>query len=316
MFKNQKNLVLFLAVAVLTAAVCFTFFESKKIGSYLFDYTKKDYAKILFTGDLMFDRGIRYYAGQNGGNKFIFNKINYVLADNDLVVANLEGPITENKSKSAGTAPGSANNYYFTFDKSVAKTLFEENIKLVSLGNNHILNFGRDGLAQTKKYLEQAHVDYFGAPDYPRSIGAEINGIKIAFINYNEFSDLRDAEIPSALEEIKKAKEYADIIIVFCHWGSEYQLKPANSQKDLGHKFIDQGADLVIGAHPHVIQPMEEYKGKRIYYSLGNFIFDQYFDENVRKGMGVQIKIDKKTNKIDFKDINFYLQKNGQTIEK
>lgn len=274
-------------------------------------------AKIMFAGDLMFDRGIRYYADKNGGNDFIFEKITDLLKQNDLNIANLEGPITNNKSKSAGSKIGSTNNYYFTFDPSVAKTLFEQNIKIVSLGNNHILNFGANGLAQTKKYLDEQKVSYFGSPDYPKSISTEINGIKITFINYNEFANL-DLAInqKSTLEEIQKAKGFSDIIIVYCHWGVEYAKTSTKAQEILAHQFIDEGADLVVGSHPHVTQTTETYKEKKIYYSLGNFIFDQYFDENVRNGMGVIVTIDQKTKTLSFEEKNFYLENNGQTSVK
>ena len=276
---------------------------------------KKD-IQILFTGDLMFDRGIRYYAKKNGGNEFIFEKIYSLLINNDLVVSNLEGPITDEKSISSGTVPGSANNYYFTFDPSVAKTLYRENIKLVSLANNHILNFGKQGLNSTKKYLDDAGVEYFGAPNGQRSITKEINGVKIGFINYNEFYGDNEKEQKAVLEEIKNIKQKSDLVIIFSHWGPEYKLTPTDAIKDLAHKFIDGGADLIIGSHSHVTVPMEEYKGKRIYYSLGNFVFDQYFDENVRNGMGVVVKVNPETKQLNFEEIKFYLQSGGQTIKK
>lgn len=281
------------------------------------NFIPRNYVRILFVGDIMFDRGIRYYAQKNGGNEFIFDKISSALKNNDLVVANLEGPITDNKSVSAGTVAGSANNYFFTFDPSWAKTLFQENIKLVDLGNNHILNFGRAGLASTKKYLDEAKIGYFGAPDYPKSISAEIRGVKITFISYNEFSDLPEGiEAKSTVEEIQKAKQYSDIIIVFSHWGVEYSLTPTDDMKNLAHKFVDAGADLIVGSHPHVIEPSEIYNGKKIYYSLGNFVFDQYFSNDVRNGLGVVVKIDKTTKQLNFTEQNFYLDSNGQTIEK
>jgi poly-gamma-glutamate synthesis protein (capsule biosynthesis protein) len=125
-----------------------------------------------------------------------------------------------------------------------------------------------------------------------------------------------DIEQKSTIEEIQKAKQYSDIIIVFCHWGTEYSLIADDGLKNLAHSFIDGGADLVIGSHPHVIEPMEEYNGKRIYYSLGNFIFDQHFNNNVRNGLGVEVKIDKNTKQMNFTEKSFYLDDNGQTIEK
>ncbi|OGZ78500.1 MAG: hypothetical protein A2528_01625 [Candidatus Staskawiczbacteria bacterium RIFOXYD2_FULL_37_9] len=315
--KNKENIIkiILIAVAVISATVYLFLPENLSSPNNKFPQ-QKSFARILFVGDLMLDRGIRYYANKNGGNNFIFEKIFLTLSENDLVVANLEGPITDNKSISSGTAPGSANNYFFTFDPGVAKTLFENNIKLVSLGNNHILNFGRGGLAQTKNYLDKANVDYFGAADYPKTISAEINGIKITFINYNEFSEIGELEQKETIEEIEKAKTYSDIIVIYCHWGVEYALTASDSQKNLAHNFINAGADLVIGSHPHVIEPMEIYNGKKIYYSLGNFIFDQYFSEAVRNGLGVAVKINKNTKQLDFSEKYFYLDSNGQTVEK
>ncbi len=290
--------------------------DSDSVTSYVSGfYAPYDFVQVLFVGDLMFDRGIRHYAELGGGNEFIFDKISKELLNNDLVVANLEGPITDNKSVSLGTAMGSADNYFFTFDPSVAKTLFQENIGVVDLGNNHILNFGYAGLEQTKNYLDKAGVSYLGVPNGQRSVIKDVGGITMAFVGYNEFlsSDL-PAEQKAVVDEIKRIKDGADIVVVFCHWGVEYAPQPTEAQKELAHQFVDAGADLVIGSHPHVIQLSEEYNGKMIYYSLGNFIFDQYFNENVRNGLGVVVKINKTTKQLQFNDVHFYLDSNGQTL--
>jgi poly-gamma-glutamate synthesis protein (capsule biosynthesis protein) len=291
--------------------------DENSVTSYISGYySKKDYVQILFAGDLMFDRGIRYYAEKNNGNEFIFDKISFMLQSNDLVAVNLEGPITDNKSISLGTAPGSTNNYFFTFDPSVAKTLFNENIRLVDLGNNHITNFGNKGATATESYLDNANVSFLGAPIGIKSIIKNINGIKIAFVSYNEFAGDVQAEQKAVINEIESKKLKSDLVVVFSHWGIEYSPTETEYQKELAHKFIDAGADLIIGSHPHVIEPMETYNGKRIYYSLGNFVFDQYFNEDVRNGLGVVVKIDKKTKQMDFSEQRFYLDNNGQTIEK
>ena len=272
-------------------------------------------AKILLIGDIMFDRGIRYYAQKNGGNDFIFDKIHNQLLSYDLVLGNLEGPITENSSTSIDTKPGEPDNYFFTFDPSWAKTLFNNNIRIVNLGNNHILNFGQEGLRSTKQYLDQSNVAYFGSPDYSRSASQEILGVKITFINYNEFALLdEDINQKSILEEIQGVRGSSDIIIIYCHWGVEYAGSPAEEQVNLAHKFIDGGADLVAGSHPHVIQPVEIYKGKRIYYSLGNFIFDQYFSKKTERGLGIVVGIDSGSKKLNFEELEFSLQPNGQTV--
>ena len=311
----------FSIAAAITAAICFSFlFNITSEFEYSYPPKKeKDYVQLLFVGDLMFDRGIRYYAEKGGGNNFVFQKISKMLLNNDLSIANLEGPITDEKSISLGTKAGSANNYFFTFDQSVAKTIFNQNIRLVNLGNNHILNFGSKGLDSTKKYLDEANVGYFGAPGGERSIIKDIGGVKIAFVSYNEFasSDI-GAEQKAVIKEIEKQKLLADIVIVFSHWGVEYSKNPTKAIKELAHQFIDMGADLIIGSHPHVIQPVEQYKDKRIYYSLGNFIFDQHFNEDVRQGLGVVVKINKQdpnsAPQLKFEEKSFYLESNGQTI--
>lgn len=321
---HKKIIIILFTAIVTTAAICCAVFyglnlrwASQGLSEKEIVIQPKSYVPLLFVGDLFFDRGIRYYAQKNGGNEFIFEKISPMLLKNDLVVANLEGPITDNKSVSIGTGVGDPNNFVFTFDPSVAKTLFQENIRLVDLGNNHISNFGREGVASTKKYLSEAGVDYFGVSNAERSIIKNINGVKIAFVSYNEFaSNDIDSEQKSAIEEIGRLRQKADILVVFAHWGAEYKLVSSSNVQKLAHQFVDAGADLIIGGHPHVIQQMEEYKGKRIYYSLGNFVFDQYGFKNCQDGLGVEVKIDKKTKGLEFKEINFYLQPNGQTIIK
>jgi len=334
-----------LIAAVATAAICYFAFRalsSQNAGQESPGDTvviqPKDYAKLLFVGDLFFDRGIRYYAqrpknGSPGSNEFIFEKISPLLLSDDLVIANLEGPITNYKSVSIGTGVGNPNNFVFTFDPSLAKTLFEENIRMVDLGNNHILNFGHEGLSQTKKYLDQAKVDYFGVPDGARSAIEDVNGLKIAFVSYNEFYGKQELEKKASIDEIKKIKLESDVVVVFCHWGVEYAKNPTEPQKELAHQFIDSGADLVVGSHSHVIGLTEEYpdcqkaiedprqldcrdSGKRIYYSLGNFVFDQYGFKNCQDGLGVEVKIDKATKEFSFKEVNFYMQPGGQTILK
>lgn len=270
---------------------------------------------IFLAGDMMFDRGIRYYATVNGGNQYIFNGVKHFLEQNDLNVLNLEGPITDNASLSEGSAPGSYYNYFFTFDPSWAQTLYDNHIRLVNIGNNHINNFGAEGVRQTKQFLDGAKVGYFGAPDYPKTAGMEIRGVKLEFINYNQFSAVSpETEEMQALENIRAAKQRADVVIVFPHWGEEYQDEPTEEQQRLAHEFIDEGADLVAGSHPHVIQTVEDYQGKRIYYSLGNFIFDQYFSKEVRTGLGVTVSINPKTKALSFKEQRFYLQSGGQTV--
>jgi poly-gamma-glutamate capsule biosynthesis protein CapA/YwtB (metallophosphatase superfamily) len=274
-----------------------------------FDVPESEPMKILFLGDMMFDRHIREAVGKYGGGdyNYIFESLKVKLSGYDLVVGNLEGPITENESVSVNTKIGEGKNFIFTFDPVVAKVLFDNNIKLVNLGNNHILNQGAKGIDQTKKYLDDAGVEYF---DEDLALVKEISGMKIGFVSYNySVSNSEDA----AIEEIKLAKDQSDIVIVCPHWGTEYKVgDPGQVTRDLAHRFIEAGADLVVGTHPHVVQMSEEYNGKKIYYSLGNFVFDQYFQKETMEGLGAEITINPDRT-MEFSELKFEMTKRGQT---
>ncbi|MBI5206776.1 MAG: CapA family protein, partial [Candidatus Firestonebacteria bacterium] len=123
----------------------------------------------------------------------------------------------------------------------------------------------------------------------------EKNNIKIGLLGYNGLFAKNTSLI---VNEIKKIKSRSDFVIVFPHWGVEYEKTPNDDQKNTAKAFIDAGADLIIGTHPHVIQSIETYKNKFIFYSLGNFIFDQYFSESTMEGLSVGILLQKKQNKI------------------
>jgi len=270
---------------------------------------KKD-IKILFLGDMMLDRYIREVAMKKE-NDFILEKAGSLLKDNDLVVGNLEGPITDKNSISIGTTVGEKDHFSFTFHSSWAKTLADNNIKLVNLGNNHILNFEEDGLNQTEKYLTESGVGYFGAPEKTnlRYKIEELNGMKIGFVGYNQFES---GSVEKTLADIEAVKKHSDLVILYTHWGKEYETTILPSIRMLGQKFIDAGADLIIGSHPHVVEISEEYKGKKIYYSLGNFIFDQYFSPETTKGLAVQIIVSPDKN-FSFQEYDIALRNNGQT---
>lgn len=241
--------------------------------------------EILFVGDMMFDRSMREVIDAQGID-FIFSCVAETLRSADLVVANLEGPITPYKSLSVGSSVGGANNTTFTFAPEVAPALLRHNIQIVSFANNHSRDFGPDGVEQTKSILSGARVGYFGAPYEEEDYRKVINGVPLSFIGYNQFGG--DETI--TFSRIQSAKADGYLPIVFSHWGNEY-VPASKQQQELAHRFIDAGAEMVVGAHPHVIQGSEEYNGKKIYYSLGNFIFDQYFEEAVRNGLLLRVVI-------------------------
>lgn len=285
--------------------------ENKDVTSYVSGYFYRKSITLLFGGDIMLDRYIRTVA-KKSGNDFVFFGIKNVLDEADLVIANLEGPITNNKSVSETSALGSQENYTFTFDPSWAKTLKENNFSLVNIGNNHILNFNEAGVEQTKEFLKKTGVEYFGSPlaRDKRIFVKDFDGTRIGFINYNQFINQGKEK---ALADITVAKKIADVVVLYAHWGKEYvPVLPAI--RDLAHEFIDAGADIIIGSHPHIVQEKETYIGKMIYYSLGNLVFDQYFREETKKGLLVKMTIDPDTKKLSFEDIPIKIENNGQTF--
>lgn len=270
--------------------------------------------RLLFGGDLMFDRHIRKHMTEKGP-QFILGTLVPLFAQYDGVIANLEGPITTYPSKSLGSAVGSTNNFLFTFDPLVATLLKESHFTVVNLGNNHIRNFESDGVIQTKQYLDLAGVAYFGdsameTTSQERTTIQTYGDVTIGFVNYNQFVY---QGYEHALEDIAYLRPQVQLLVVYTHWGIEYMPEANQVIQNQAHTFVDAGADAVIGSHPHVTQQFEDYNGKRIYYSLGNFVFDQYFSPEVQKGLLVEMEI-APDKSLRYKEIPIKLLPDGQTV--
>lgn len=235
---------------------------------------------MVAVGDIMLDRYVRTVL-KTKGVEYPFAAIKPVLVDHDVVLGNLEGPFTKNASVATDT------RLIFTFDPNIAPTLTDVGFTDLSLANNHTLNFGQTGLDQTRQVLRSAGLNYFGDPSNRHGFGfiREVAGRKVAFIGYNALSK----GVATILSDIQEARGLADVVVVVPHWGNEYQLKFNNRQQSEAHQLIDAGADLILGAHPHVVQPFEIYKDKFIAYSLGNFLFDQYFSSDTLEGLMLRL---------------------------
>jgi len=270
--------------------------------------------RLLFGGDLMFDRNIRLRM-QEFGVSHPLAQLTTIFAQYDAVIANLEGPVTNSPSRSVGSVPGSTNNFFFTFQPEIVPMLRQNSLTILNLGNNHITNFGTAGVTDTKKYLGDGGITFFGNTGQEktseerialRSFGEHI----IGFVNLNQFTG---GGFETAIADTQFAASRADIVIVMPHWGEEYTAEPNEVIRQQAHALVDAGADAVIGAHPHVTQPWEEYQGKRIYYSLGNFVFDQYFSPEVQRGLLVGMDIFPDQS-VEFTEVPIQLEKNGQTV--
>ena len=241
---------------------------------------------MLHFGDTMLGRNVGKSIAE-GTDPFLY--VREKMLEYDLVVVNLEGPITDN-------AQCQKKAYSFKFATNTATMLADNNVSLVTLANNHSFDCYSKGMTDTRHYLAEAGIGYFGGGSLEGSfVVREIKERNIAFVGI----DLSIGEIPIAsfYPLITRLDKENDLVVVHIHWGSEYEPNYSKGQQAIGHALVDKGADLVIGHHPHVIQLVEIYNNKPIFYSLGNFIFDQ-FTEETTKGFAVEFVLGEESYKL------------------
>ncbi|MCX6715987.1 MAG: CapA family protein [Candidatus Taylorbacteria bacterium] len=246
---------------------------------------KKDaMVRMLFVGDMMFDRGVASHA-QKYGIDSLFSNIERLFLDSHMIVGNLEGTITNKPS----LAEKDHSVLRFTFDPMFAGLLKRLNFSAVSLANNHALDFYGDGYYQTVRNLATVGIASFGSPrnDENISMKFDVQGKTICLVGYH---DLYIPDPAPALKEVGEIRPDCSYVVLSVHWGDEYKQTVTERQKMLARKFIDAGVDLIIGAHPHVVEPVEIYKNKAIFYSLGNFIFDQNLSFATEHGLVVGVE--------------------------
>ncbi len=242
-------------------------------------------------GDMMIERSVERNFGKSGLD-YVFKNLkgqeNRFFYGVDLLLANLEGPF-------APARVPTTKSIAFRFNPDLAPQLKRYGFTGFSLSNNHGLDMGFKNYDFTKKILTDNGLTYFG---HQTKEGAEYTWVagekeglpeKVAFIGINNTDHpLNMAKVKSAIDAAKKEARY---VIVYAHWGNEYQRISHQTQRDLGHWLIDNGVTAVVGMHPHVIQEMEIYKGQPIFYSLGNFVFDQYFSKDTQEGVSVGLNL-------------------------
>ena len=203
----------------------------------------------------------RYY--ELNGPAYFFKSVKSIFEADDLTIANLEGTFTSSTSRVDKT-------YAFKGPAEFVNILTEGSVEAVTVANNHSRDYGAQSLVDTKKTLDDAGVVHFG---YDETAVVDVKGIKVGLVGIYELIDGvgRSQQVKNNIAKVKA--DGADIVIVIFHWGIERDATPDRNQTTLGRLAIDEGADLVCGHHPHVLQGIETYKGKSIVYSLGNFCF-------------------------------------------
>lgn len=264
---------------------------------------KEPTISLSFAGDVMMSGNVEKTL-QEKGYDYAFSHVSPLFLADDYTIVNLETPITERGTPS--------DNKAFVYKSSplAVPAMKQAGIDAVNLANNHTLDQGTEGLLDTLAALENHQIDYVGAgKDDARAyapVYIEKNGIRVALLGFSrvipEYSWYAGKNKPGlaatydpalAVQAIQEAQAGADVVIVIAHWGKEKVDDPIEHQTTLARTFIDAGADLVIGGHPHVLQGFEKYQDKWIAYSLGNFIFTRASEPKTWESMVLQAECTK-----------------------
>ena len=279
---------------------------------------------LVAVGDMMLSRNVGTKIRAAGDVNSPFLKTAAILQNADITFGNLESPFyDQGKPVTEGMV--------FKAEPDTIGGLVYAGFDIVSLCNNHFGNQGQKGEQYTFSLLLKNNIQYVGAGETAakaRELNIiEKNGIKFGFLGYDDMISTYTPQSyqatiekpgvnPLVLEnvkaDVKKAKEQVDVVVVTFHWGTEYKTVPNQQQIDIAHTAIDSGASLIIGHHPHVAQyfetkPYEKYQDGYIFYSLGNFVFDQMWSENTRKGLVAKVQFKgKNIEKVDAIPITIY----------
>lgn len=237
---------------------------------------KREPAVLLFAGDLVLSDNVESFVGNN--TRYVFEQWKPG-AECDVFMVNLEHPITTWTEKVE-------KKYNFKMHPRYLPTLLDAGITLVTGANNHIADYGVEGIHDTMRYLDSIGVHFVGIGkdirEARKPVILERKGWKLGFLAYFGGGDF--AATPKRagfapryaryiVEDVRALRRKADYVAVNFHWGVERAEQPEEWQIQLAHRVIDAGADLIVGHHPHILQGIERYKGKHIAYSLGNFVF-------------------------------------------
>jgi len=264
--------------------------------------------KLVFVGDLLLDRGVRERIEYKGIESLFSRSVDSVFFNSDIVVANLECPATLIE------APIN-KKYIFRAEPKWLKTLKSHGITHLNLANNHSMDQGRDGLVDTDKNIRKSEMIPIGFGENvndackpfllatePRNIFL-LSSLRVPSENWMYFEGkpcVCEMSLPTIETQIRdlKSKDESCIVLVQLHWGIEHVLVPNLSQKQAAVGLVDAGADCIIGHHPHVVQTVEEINEVPVFYSIGNFVFDQKKPINSR-GLMIQMEITDSTFQAD-----------------
>lgn len=259
---------------------------------------------IIFTGDIMLGRSVMGEAIDKNDYLYPFRNVQGFLADADITFGNIENAVIANCPRQY------KGSFSFCTTPEIAKGLQESGFDVVTLANNHSYNFGNLGFEETKNNLSNLGIKSVGWGNLEI---VEKNGIKFGFLGFDYVTSQRNIE--ADLKLIKDSDLKVDVLIVSPHWGEEYKATANSFQTSLAKRMIENGADLIIGHHPHWVQNSEIIGAVPVYYSLGNFIFDQMWSEETKKGLVVKVIFEGDKIK-EIQETHTYIPKIGQPVLK
>jgi poly-gamma-glutamate synthesis protein (capsule biosynthesis protein) len=247
---------------------------------------------LVLGGDVMLSRHVGTLARRNNDPAWPFRDLAHVLAAADIAFVNLESPFSDRK-------PIAESRMIFRAGGEMIEGLKLAGIDIVSTANNHARDCGSYGVGYTLSWLQRHGIEVTGSAENAAAVrrGAVLvrNAVRFGFLAYtydqsngNHASpDERIAllDVDRMKEDVQCLSEDANVVIVSMHAGDEYRPKPNVQQVQFAHAAIDAGATVVVGHHPHVVQPVEQYNGGVIFYSLGNLIFDQFQRRETQQGL-------------------------------
>lgn len=234
---------------------------------------------LVATGDVIPARSVNYQTVVRNNFRWPYEYVSDILQKADVTFINLESPLISN-------CPLTNEGMKFCGDIRHIGGLLFAGVDVASLANNHMGNYGKNGVDSTASLLRSADILPVGTGS---PIIKKVRDLRFAFLSYNDVEDGIDmivkADEERIVSQIKEAKKESDVVIVAFHWGIEYTNQPTERQQKLAHLAVDAGADLVLGNHPHWIQPIEIYKNRLIAYAHGNLVFDQMWSEKTKEGV-------------------------------
>jgi poly-gamma-glutamate synthesis protein (capsule biosynthesis protein) len=242
---------------------------------------------MLFGGDVMLGRGVEEIMEAEDFD-FPYKKIQTFVQSHDVAIANFEASVPDtHKTTKSG-------ELQFSVSRSALKGLRDAGFDIMSLSNNHALDYGERGYLHTRSGLEDIGLEAIGHPTNHEEYGSTVITVGDTKVGILAVHTLHNRNATTSFESLIDSLEtQSDVQFVFVHWGEEYKKEHDRPEEELAHFLIDQGIDAIIGHHPHVIQDVELYKNKPIFYSLGNLVFDQYFNPDVQTGYFVQTVFEK-----------------------